>query len=312
MSRARDGETGTFVTVGVFDGVHLGHQDLILRMVRAARSEGARTACVTFDPHPEVVLHPDSYPAPLSTLADRLNLIRALGVDAVHIVTFTREVSRESPEQFVGRLRQQYPMQSLWVGADFALGHDRAGTVDVLRSIGRGMGFDVVTVPPLEHDGRPVSSTWIRDALGDGNVELAMELLGRAYSVGGPVISGMRRGREIGFPTANIAPPTELALPADGVYFVTASFDESSDRVDAREWYGVVNLGPRPTFHESERLIETHLLDFSGDLYGAQMAVRFLRRLRGVQTFSGIGELRAQIARDVSAAREFASESHPR
>lgn len=309
------------LAIGVFDGVHRGHQTLLRDMVQQAESEGLRSVVVTFDPHPESVVHPETAHPALCTLDQRIDLLKGLGVDRVDVVTFTRKVSLETPEQFLQGLEASYDLRSLWVGADFALGHDRTGTVDELHRIGRALGFSVRVVEPICHGARPISSTWVRELLLAGDVRLAGTLVGRPYCLEGAVVVGARRGRQLGFPTANVRPPADRAIPSDGVYFVTARLSRGpeppvavSDRDGAggaglrgqESWFGVVNLGGRPTFGEAERLLETHLLDFEGDVYGARLEVCFLEQLRGVQRFSSVEDLRAQIQRDVAAARDLA------
>lgn len=315
-----EGRPAVALTIGVFDGVHRGHQSLILQMVEHAKADHLVIVCITFDPDPAVVIDPGRPQPALSTIEDRRERLSRLGVTHVDVVTFTREVSLQSPEQFIEGLRQRYNLRALWVGGDFAFGRDRAGTVRTLQRIGREQGFDVFALHLLRHENRPISSTWIRELLAEGNVTLTRELLGRPYCIEGAVVAGARRGRQIGFPTANVVPPANRALPADGVYFVRATVSAAgSAGVGVGEhapapgpqpptpswWYGVVNLGARPTFDEAGRLVETHLLDFDGDVYGADISVCFLRQLRGIRRFSGPQELRAQIERDVAAAREL-------
>jgi len=310
----QEGRPPVALTIGVFDGVHRGHQDLIHQMVDAARSRDLVPACVTFDPDPESLLHPEHPCAALSTIEERQSLLREQGVDRLNIVEFTPRVAAQSAEEFIDAIRESWDLRQLWVGSDFALGHDRAGTVDVLSAIGESRGFSVTAVPLLTHEGRSISSTWIRESLADGNVELVATLLGRPYAIEGPVESGARRGRELGFPTANVAPPPGRALPADGVYFVQVHVvsgpkdngSSPSDRGEKR--YGVVNLGGRPTFDESERLLETHVLDFDGDLYGARMRVAFLHQLRGTRKFPSFEDLRLQIKKDVEEGRRLAAQ----
>jgi riboflavin kinase/FMN adenylyltransferase len=302
------------LTIGVFDGVHRGHQHLFRTMLGHAASQGLAPACVTFEPDPEAVLFPDRPPPMLSTVEERVELIRALGVEHIEVLQFTETLARLQPEQFLAEMGTRFDLRLLCIGSDFALGRERAGTVDVLRQLGRQMGFTVEPVELLMRGDRPISSTWIRELLAAGDVSGAGDLLGRAYCLEGVVETGMQRGRQLGFPTANVRPPPGRALPADGVYFVQATRIDSAAESNTVPWSGVVNLGARPTFDETERLIETHLLDFSGDLYGAILRVCFLRQLRGIQKFAGIDELRAQIARDVEAARELARETdanHP-
>ena len=295
------------VAIGVFDGVHRGHQDLVQRMLQHARANDLRGVCVTFDPDPEIVLRPERPHLALSSTEERIRLLKSLGVDQVEVIPFTREVSLKSPEEFVDALAQKHPLESLWIGSNFALGHDRTGTVETLKRIGADKGFSVHPVDLLEHDGRPVTASWIRECLTQGNVALARELLGRPYQIRGVVVAGMRRGRELGFPTANVVPPAGRAIPADGVYFVQAGISGArTGGVDGDAGFGVVNLGPRPTFDEKERLLEVHLLEFAGDLYGAELRVCFLEQLRQTVRFPNFDALRAQIDRDVAKGRELA------
>ncbi len=292
------------LTIGVFDGVHVGHQHLIRSMLTQAKEHGLVSACLTFDPDPEAVLFPDHPPLALSTVAERVERIRDLGVDHIQVLPFTVELAHQTPDEFLAGLRARYDIRTLCVGSDFALGRERTGTVEILREVGSRRGFTVARIELLQRDGRPISSTWVRELLAAGDVAHAGELLGRPYCLQGLVETGMQRGRQLGFPTANVRPPQGRALPADGVYFVRASRAGSHDE---EPWDGVVNLGARPTFDEHERLLETHLLDFSGDLYGAELSVCFIEQLRGIRRFSGIDELKAQIEKDVAAARQLAA-----
>jgi riboflavin kinase/FMN adenylyltransferase len=298
------------LTIGVFDGVHRGHQYLIGQMVESARTDGVASVCITFDPDPEVIVHPERPHFALSTLPERTSHLLSLGVAHVEIVPFSREIAVQSPEEFVEALCARYPLRSLWVGVDFALGRDRAGSVERLGVIGAERGFSVHAVELLKHDDRPISATWIRTALASGDVGLSADLLGRPYCIEGRVAPGAQRGRTIGFPTANIVPPPGRALPADGVYLVRVSgpaLEPSTGGGGSSERFGVVNLGGRPTFGETERLLETHVLDFEGELYGSELEVCSLEQLRGIQKFANIDELRNQIARDVARARELIS-----
>lgn len=295
-------EAPVALTVGVFDGVHRGHQHLVSQMVSWATEHGAQTACVTLDPDPEVVLRPGRRHLGLSTAEERSSLLLGLGLGRVEIVPFTEELAHQTPQEFLQGLQERYQLRALWAGSDFALGRDRAGTVQLLQRIGGDLGFEVIAVDPLREGSRVISSTWIRELLVEGNVAVCTQLLGRPYCIEGVVAPGMRRGHEIGFPTANIAPPPGRAMPADGVYLVRVAMPLDSE---AQRWYGVVNLGGRPTFGEAERLLEAHVLDFEGELYGARLRLCFLGQLRGIQRFASVQELRAQIERDVALAREL-------
>jgi len=299
------------LAIGVFDGVHRGHEHLIREMVSQAAADGLAPACITFDPDPEVVLHPERRQLALSTVEDRTRRLLDLGVTSVEVVPFTHAIAVQSPEEFLSDLRARYDLRALWVGSDFALGRERTGTIAMLRGIGAGSGFQVVVVEPLLHEGRRISATWIREALVQSDVGLCVELLGRPYCIRGSVVAGMSRGRQLGFPTANVLPSEGRALPADGVYLVRVlavpTPRATPEEAGTANRYGVVNLGPRPTFDEHERLIETHILDYDGEIYGADLDVCFLERIRAIRRFDGVDELRAQIQRDVRTARERVS-----
>lgn len=284
-------------TVGSFDGVHRGHQALIGGVVERARHLGLRSLCVTFDPLPRLVLQPERPTPVLSGRAEKVERIRQLGVDEVLVLTFSRELAQLDPEEFVALLQERHSLAEFWMGTDFALGRDRMGTVAVLAEIARRAGFAVHIVPPFRIAGQIVSSSAIRAALAEGDLDRAATYLGRRYAVTGTVVAGAARGHSLGFPTANVAVPPERALPADGVYAALAR-TARGEVVPA-----AVNLGGRPTFNEHARLLEAHLLDWSGDLYGQELTIEFVARLRGVARFGSVDELRAQIERDVAATR---------
>ncbi len=286
-------------TIGAFDGIHRGHQVLLGRVVERARYLHIESLCVTFDPHPDLVLYPERHLTYLTDRAEKERILAELGLDRVLVFEFTRELSMLRPEEFLGLVQEQYRLAELWVGSDFALGRGRSGTIATLAEIGRDDGFEIHVLPPQRVDHEIVSSTFIRTLLSQGNVEHANRLLGRCYRVSGIVERGAARGRQIGFPTANIRPNPRLTLPADGVYLAAVA-------LGSRRYRAVVNLGGRPTFQEGERLLEAHLLDFSGDLYGTNLAVEFVQRIRDVRRFDSIDALKAQIARDVAAARAAA------
>ncbi len=284
------------VSVGVFDGVHLGHCFLLRRMVEDAATKKIGSLCITLEPHPEAVLHPEGPPAFLCSLNQRVARLESLGLDRVEVLPFTGDIAHQTADEFMSWLTGAYEVRGLWGGADFALGRDREGTIAALSDLAARHHFEVCALALLEVGGRPISSNRIRAALAAGDVREAATLLGRPYSIAGAVLHGAHRGREIGFPTANVAPPAGWALPGDGVYFVAA-------RANGVRYRGVANLGARPTFQEHERLLETHILDFSGDLYGVQLEVEFLDLLRPTVRFGSVDELKAQIARDVQKAR---------
>lgn len=283
-------------TIGAFDGIHRGHHVLLGQVVDRARSLGLASVCVTFDPHPDLVLYPDRHVTYLTDRAEKERVLRELGLDDVMVIEFTPALSMLNPEEFLGLVSEEHPLAELWVGSDFALGRGRSGTITALAELGRVQGFALHVVPPQRSDREVISSTFIRSLLSQGSVRNANRLLGRRYRISGVVETGAARGRQLGFPTANIRPDPKRALPADGVYAAIVPLDGVEHRA-------VANLGSRPTFKEGERLLEVHLLDTKADLYGRQLDVDFVDRLRDVQRFESIDALRAQIARDADAAR---------
>ncbi|HBH02279.1 MAG TPA: hypothetical protein DDZ42_10230 [Candidatus Rokubacteria bacterium] len=287
----------TAVALGVFDGIHLGHRAILGRAVELARARGLEGVACTFDPHPMEVLQPGRAPLPLTTLADRLALIGGTGITTTVVIAFTREVSGMEPEAFVesvllGVLRAR----EVVVGFNHRFGRAARGDARLLEALGPRLGLGVHVVPPTTVDGVGVSSSEIRAALAQGDLQRAARLLGRDYTVGGEVVHGAGRGQSLGFPTANIRAELPLPLPA-GVYVGRADIGSAA-------YTAVVNIGVRPTFGDSTSAVEAHLLDFSGDLYGRRMRLTFLRRLREERRFPSVEALRAQIAVDVASARE--------
>ena len=290
-------------TIGVFDGVHLGHQE-IFRQVRAAGERlGVASAVVTFDGHPAHVVRPESAPRLLTTLEQKLELIEAEGIDFAYVIEFDEERASTHPEVFVEQVFiDALHARAIVVGEDFHFGRGRAGNVEGLREIGEEWDFEVLALELIRHrdDARePVSSTNIRRALAGGDVARAAEMLGRPYEVRGVVEAGDKRGATIGFPTANIPVPTVMAWPTDAVYagwFTRANGDRHPC---------AINIGRRPTFydHAKESLLEAHLIDFDGDLYGEEARVSFVRLLRSERKFEGIDQLVEQLKTDVDDAR---------
>jgi riboflavin kinase / FMN adenylyltransferase len=286
------------VAIGVFDGVHLGHRYLLGQLRTLAESRGLASVVLTFHPAPVSVLRPDIRLSYITTLEERLRLLRDLGVDEVGRLTFTSDLAQVSAHDFVAGLRQELDARLLVGGSDLALGRAREGTVTWLREHGPALGVDVQTVDFMAEGGRKMGSSGIREALAQGDVETAARVLGRPFSLHGPVVHGAERGRTIGFPTANIAVGADLAVPAFGVYVTRAIVGEVSHQA-------VTNIGRRPTFDDGTPSIETHLLDFDADLYDQELRIELLARLRGEQKFSGVQELVAQIGKDVQAARAY-------
>ena len=295
-------ERGTVVTIGAYDGVHLGHRALLARVRLMADDLGARAAVVTFDRHPATVVRPESAPRLLTDLDQKLELLESTGMDYAHVIRFDEERSRESAEDFVRTvLVDCLAARAVVVGHDFHFGHRRRGNVPLLQEMGAELGFDVLGISLLADEGgsAPVSSTRIRGLLGAGDVEGAAALLGRPHEVRGKVEQGDRRGRELGYPTANVAVPGEILLPPDGIY---AGWYR---RPDGSVHPAAISLGRRATFHPDAdvSVLEAYLLDFDGDLYGERAGVCFVARLRGDARFDSADALVAQIDADVAATR---------
>lgn len=291
------------MSIGMYDGVHVGHRAVISQVREQAARTGAKSVVVTFDRHPMSVVRPDQAPRLLTTLDQKLELLAGTGVDAAVVVAFDDHQSNETAVEFVERvLVRGLAAESIIVGSDFHFGHMRQGNVTLLREMGERHGFvadPVRLVPRADGVDEPVSSTAIRRALAGGEIDTANRMLGRPHEVRGTVVDGDKRGRTIGFPTANVAVPPGMCIPADGVYAAVHV------RPDGSEHACAVNIGRRPTFYKDAQhsLIESHLLDFSGDLYGEAAAVRFLAFLRSEKAFGGVDELREQLIIDIEHAR---------
>jgi riboflavin kinase / FMN adenylyltransferase len=288
------------LTIGAFDGVHRGHQALIGQMVASAHATGRAAVVLTFFPHPSVVLRgrrPSFY---LSSPEDKAGYLAELGVDAVVTHPFNQAVSEIRASEFVDRLLHYARLSELWCGPDFALGHNREGTVEFLEALGRQRGFTVRVLAPVLIDGEIISSSRIRQTLRDGAVEQAARYLGRPFRLAGQVVEGARRGRQLGIPTANLSISDEWAAPAIGVY---------ACRAVVPGWRGlaVVNIGYRPTFAggAAAPTVEAHMLDYSGDLYGQTVSLDFVARLRPEIKFPGVPALLEQIQRDILEARRL-------
>jgi len=282
----------TLVTVGVFDGVHLGHKHLISQLVGKAEQENSLSVVVTFRQHPQEVLRPDIKLPFLTDLSERKKLLKNEGADIIVPLTFTAETSQLSARDFIGLLRKYLRMRGLVIGPDFALGRKREGNVNALCALGRELGFSVTVVPPVVIDGEIVSSTAIRKALSDGDVSKVRRLAGRGFSLRGRVVAGTGRGVVLGFPTANLKIGNEQALPADGVYASWAG-------INGENFPSMTNIGKRPTFGDSRRAVEVYIVDYRGDLYGREIQVEFVERLREEKRFDSVEELKRQMAEDV-------------
>ena len=297
LSRVKP-ERETALTIGVFDGVHQGHQSLIAKLNQKAAAEGLDSGVVTFQHHPRLVLKPQSRITRLTSLQERITLLERVGVKYIVPLSFTPDISQLSAREFVELLRRYLRVRALVIGPDFALGSGKKGDAPALTALGEELNFTVEVVPPVVLNGEAVSSTAIRNALAEGDVKKAGEFLGRHFSLKGQVSKGDSRGKTLGFPTANIVPEQGQALPADGVYAVRV-------HVDDRTYHAVANIGLRPTFGSEERLLETHLLGFNGDLYGQEIEIEFIDRLRDEIRFPGAEELKSQMARDAERAGEL-------
>lgn len=295
----------TVVAIGNFDGVHSGHRR-VLAEARAARP-GLPVVAVTFWPHPMVVLRPDAAPELLCDLPERIELLRAAGADEVRVVEFTRRIAEWSPQEFVERVLRPLHPSAIVVGENFRFGHNAAGTVDTLRELGAGV-FEVKALP-LVSDASAYSSSRIRRALDDGDVEGAAEILGRPFRYTGIVVMGDQRGRTLGYPTANLTVPETHACPADGVY---AGWLICLDKPGAEPMPAAISVGTNPTFDGVERRVETYVLDRTDlELYGCRIGVDFVTRLRGQVKFSALDDLIVQMEADVVDARQVLSPGTP-
>jgi len=282
----------TLLTIGVFDGVHLGHKHLISQLVGKAEQENLLSGVVTFRQHPQEVLHPDTRLPFLTNLAEREKLLKNEGVDIIVPLTFAAETAQLSARDFIGLLRKHLGMRGMVIGPDFALGRKREGNADALCALGRELGFSVTVVPPVVIDGEIVSSTAIRKALSDGDVHRVRRLAGRGFSLRGPVVAGAGRGVALGFPTANLDIGPEQALPADGVY-------ASWVNIDGEILPAMTNVGTNPTFGDKKRAVEVYIVDYQADLYRREIQVEFVERLRGEKRFDSVEELKKQMADDL-------------
>ena len=294
----RDDPVPSAVTLGVFDGVHRGHLSLVDALRRRAGAEGLRSVIITFRNHPLSVLRPDFEPAYLCTLSQRLTLLAATGVDEVAAVDFTERTAAVPAADFVEMMCGELGMKALVVRPDFALGRGREGDIDFLGAAGFRTGFDLVVAEPLGHGGRRIDSTGIRRALSAGDVSGAAEMLGRSFELPGKVVPGQGRGGPLGFPTANLSTDDSLAVPASGIYATWARLERGPARVMC-----ATSIGTNPTFGDTGRTVEAHLLDFDGDLYGQSVTLEFVRRLRSEERFGSVRALTEQVGRDVESAR---------
>lgn len=290
--------TGPYaVTIGRFDGVHLGHLHLIGETTASARRHGLRSLAITFEPHPEAIFRPESPAQRLTTATEKETLLAASGVDALAVLPFSLNFSRQTAEEFIAGLVATTALRELWIGADFALGYRRGGTAERLTALGAEHGFTVRALQRIRFGGTEmISATNIRRHILAGNVGMAARLLGRPYALTGTVVHGAKRGREIGYPTANLEQHPELVVPALGIY---ATLVDVPGVVAGHA--AMTSVGVRPVFDNGERTVEAHLLDWSGDLYDRPLTLRFLEWLRPEEHFPSIGALVEQMGRDGAA-----------
>ncbi len=282
----------TLLTIGVFDGVHVGHRYLLEKLQQRAAEKNLLSGVVTFSLHPQSVLHPHNQLPWLSSLEDRIRAFQELGINIVAVLTFTPKVAQLSAQEFMSLVKKQLRMRGIMVGPDFTLGRGREGNINLLRSLGRELEFSVEVIPPFTINDEVVSSTLIRRALAQGDMRKVERLMGRYFYLGGKVITSDRRGRALGFPTANLDIKPQQALPGNGTYATIA-------QVDGKQFPSATNIGIRPTFGEGEKTVETHLLNYKGDLYGKDMRLEFVQKLRDEQRFPSSEELKVQIEKDV-------------
>jgi riboflavin kinase/FMN adenylyltransferase len=286
------------LAIGFFDGVHLGHQQIIRQTIADARQHDAVAVVITFDRHPNTVVAPERAPALIYCLPQKLRTIESLGADTLLLIHFDKAFSLQPGEQFIRSLAQEFGhIQSLCVGANFTFGHKRDGNVALLEKLGKELQFAVHGLAAVSLDNQTISSTRVREAIKTGNLDVASQMLGRTYALAGPVVRGDGLGRQLGFPTANLD-VTGLALPPRGVY-------AARTRIDGQGYRSVLNIGFRPTLQNPNPTlrVEVHLLDFSGDLYGRELEVFFAEKLRDEQKFGSLPELKEQIERDIANAR---------
>jgi len=282
----------TLLTIGVFDGVHAGHRYLLKRLQHRAAEKNLLSGVVTFNPHPQSVLHPDDQLPWLSSLDDRVTTLHQLGLNIVAVLTFTPKLSQLGARHFMSLLKKYLKMRGIMVGPDFTLGRAGEGNINLLRTLGDEMKFSVEVIPPYTINGEVVSSTLIRQALIQGDMKRVEKLMGHHFYLKGEVITSDKRGRVLGFPTANLDIKPQQALPDNGIYATVT-------QVDGKQFPSATNIGTRPTFGEGNKMVETHLLNYKGNLYGKEIKVEFVRKLRNEQRFPSSEELKIRIEKDV-------------
>lgn len=291
------------IAIGIFDGIHIGHKRVIKRVLNLPASGRRDKVVVTFDPHPQTVLCPEKASPRIMSLEHRLFILEKMGIDAAIVIRFTDFIAMMSPEEFIRRVINGIGARTVYVGSNFHFGRGKKGDTETFKELGKSFGIDVRIVEPVKKSGRIVSSTWLRKLIAGGNILKAENLLRRPVSVLGTVVSGDRRGKILGVPTANIDPHHEV-IPPPGVYAVKVD-------ADGELFDGVLNIGFRPTFYGSpkgkrkEPQIEAHLIDFKGDLYGRHIEIFFIKRLRREKKFKSDEKLKAQISKDIERAKSF-------
>jgi len=285
-------EGETLLTIGVFDGVHAGHRCLLKQLQELAVGRNLISGVVTFSPHPQSVLHTHRQLPWLTSLKDRVGAFQMLGVKIVAVLTFTPEVAQLSAREFISLIKKHLSMHGVVVGPDFALGKGKEGNINMLRALGYEMGFSVDVIPPFRINGEIVSSTLIRRALAEGDMKKVTKLMGRYFYLEGEIITSEKRGRILGFPTANLDVKPQQALPGNGIYATIAY-------VQGKHFHSATNIGIRPTFGTGEEMVETHLLNYKGNLYGKYIRVEFVQKIRDEERFPSSEELKTQIEKDI-------------
>jgi riboflavin kinase/FMN adenylyltransferase len=291
----------TLLTIGVFDGVHAGHRHLLRKLQERAAERNLLSGVVTFNPHPQSVLHPHSQLPWLTSLDDRVGAFQRLGVKVVAVLTFTPEVAQLSAHEFMSLISRHLSMRGILVGPDFALGKGKEGDINMLRALGREMGFSVDVIPPFKINGETVSSTLIRRSLAEGDMRKVAKLMGRYFYLESKIITSEKRGRVLGFPTANLDIRPQQALPGNGIYATIA-------HVQGKHFHSATNVGIRPTFGTGEEMVETHLLNYEGNLYGKDIRVEFVQKIRDEERFPSSEELKTQIEKDIQVVEAILAE----
>ncbi|MCD6390735.1 MAG: bifunctional riboflavin kinase/FAD synthetase [Dehalococcoidia bacterium] len=285
-------QSETLLTIGVFDGVHAGHRYLLEKLKRKAAERNLVSGVVTFNPHPQSVLNPHNQILWLSAPEDRVKSLQRLGINLVAVLTFTQEVAKLSAREFMILVKKHLRMRGIMVGPDFTLGRGQEGNIHLLRTLGREMNFSLEVIPPCTINGEIVSSTLIRQALTQGDMGKVRRLMGHYFQIGGKVVPSDKRGRILGFPTANLDIKPQQALPSNGIYATVT-------QVDDKQFHSATNIGTRPTFGKGKKTVETHLLNYKGDLYSKEIRVEFVQKLRDEQRFPSSEELKTQIEQDI-------------